>query len=75
MLDGQLAGGEATVAVEQLSVDPLALLGEQEAHEVCGVGWCSESAGGLHGDELLMGASAHPPCVYGPWIDDVGAEL
>jgi len=39
--NGQLARWEAAVAVDQLPVDPLALLGEQEPDEVRDVDGCS----------------------------------
>jgi hypothetical protein len=46
--DAKLARREAAVAVEQLTIDPLALFGEQEPNQICGVRCGAEPTGGLH---------------------------
>jgi len=63
-----------TIAVQELPVNPLALLGEQKPDEVGGVLRCSETPGRLLSDPADPDLIGHPAGVDRSWVDDVGSN-
>lgn len=71
---GRWPVGVAAVAVEPLTVDPGALVGQQELHEVGGVLRGAEPARRLLGQTSSADGVVDPPGVDRPGVDDVGPQ-